>query len=295
MSPRVSRPIIFVKSMEKVELIDMKIWHGIMSNQLRWAITVLFCYLFIVLFAQNCFAQIQKESVQEQDIQLVWSANHGQGEQVFFSTYTDNQWTIPVQISNSSDFVFKPVSSVGNDGKIWVLWTQNTEKGNFLQFTVRNSKWSEVQQIYTGMDNNRAVTVIVDANSTPWIAWTGTEESYSDVFWSRWNGQGWSKPVKAHADNNVPDVHPVLAINDSGHIVLSWQTYANEKYVTLSQYWDDRQWQQIPQGLDVTIEIKKICSSKELPPVPDFIKEPHKATFFVKTTDGAVSIPLSQL
>ncbi|MBU1232558.1 MAG: hypothetical protein KKC77_06680, partial [Proteobacteria bacterium] len=150
------------------------------------------------------------------------------------------------------------------------------------------------QQIDTGMDDNRAATLIVDANNTPWIAWTAAEESYSDVFWSRWNGKIWDSPLKAHGDNSVPDIHPALAIDESGQIILSWQTYADGKYMTVSQRWDGQQWQELPHVSAENIRKEKKKKSEELPEIPAFITERYKAKIFIKDTIGAGAVPLSQ-
>ena len=258
-------------------------------------VTIVSCCVLVFLSSRILSAESSEQGSSVLDIQLVWSTNYGQGEQVFFSKYKNKDWSIPIQISESHEFVFKPVSSVGNDGRIWVVWTQKDKDGSFLQFSVYNSSWREALPIDTGMKNNRAVTIIVDEDNTPWIAWAGIDTSYSDIFWSRWNGQGWEAPVQAHPDNKVPDINPALSLDDSGQIVLSWQTYVNGKYITITQSWDGRRWQRIPKGNEKNIGTKKIFHPEELPIMPDFIKEAHKATLFVKTNHGAVSIPFSRL
>lgn len=250
--------------------------------------------LLIVLANETAFGQGNEKLIQEREMNLVWSANHGQGEQIFFSTYKKNDWSIPVQISDSEELVFQPVSSVGDDGKIWVVWTAMEKNRGLLQFSVYDaSHWTKPRQIDTGMDDNRATTLIVDANNVPWIAWTAVDKSYSDVFWSRWNGKSWDSPVKAHSDNTVPDTHPALSRDETGQVVLSWKTYANGKYRSVFQVWDGYQWQGLAAASAEKIRNEKNSKVKELPEIPSFIKERHKATLFLKGKAGAESIPLS--
>jgi hypothetical protein len=228
-----------------------------------------------------------------QGLQLVFTADYGKGEQVFYSSYKKNDWTIPVQISESKNFVFHPVSSMGSDGKKWTLWTQADKKGKFLYYSVfSNSRWSLAKKIDTRMNDNRAATLVVDNNNIPWIAWLGEEKKYTDVFWTRWNGSGWDSPVKAHADNKVPDVQPQLALDDSGHVRLSWQTFIDGKYVVVSKTWDEQQRRLEKLARPGKSITKKIKEQVQLPPLPAFIKEPHKATLFIKTTVGTESVPL---
>lgn len=249
----------------------------------------------VVLLNGAVSAKANEQATQDREIHLVWSANQGQGEQVFFSNYKKNNWTIPVQISDSEEHVFQPVSAVGDDGKIWVVWTGLLMNKRLLQFSVfEKTHWTKPRQIDTGMDDNRAATLIIDADNTPWVAWTAAAESYSDVFWSRWNGKRWDVPVKAHSDNSVPDTHPALALDESGQVVLSWQTYADGKYITISQQWDGEQWQGLSHVNAQTIRKQKNLKSEKLPEIPTVIKERYKAKIFVKDTVGAGSVPLSQ-
>lgn len=262
----------------------------------RIVIPVCLLIVFVLGGTGAAAADKQADPHPARKIQLVWSADYGKGEQIFFSRFNGKNWTIPVQISESKHLVFKPVSAVGADGTIWVVWPESGKKGSILQFSVyRNSSWSRPQPIETGLSDNRAVTVIVDGDNRPWIAWTGAKKSYSDVFWSRWNGTGWDAPVMAHAENKVPDLHPELALDDSGHLVLSWQTYARGEYITLSKVWDGRQWKIRRSGTGEKRGNIKMQTMEELPALPECIPEPYKATLFIKSNEGAGSIPFSRL
>ncbi|MCF6188655.1 MAG: hypothetical protein L3J49_14425, partial [Desulfobulbaceae bacterium] len=135
----------------------------------------------------------------------------------------------------------------------------------------------------------------VDTSGRPWLAWTGAKKSYSDVFWSRWNGTDWDTPVMAHKENNVPDLHPELALDDSGRLILSWQTYMGGGYRTIMQEWDGRKWKTFQPDVKKKSAMKRSPELKNMPPLPEFIKEFQKATLFMKTKEGAGSIPLPLL
>jgi hypothetical protein len=254
------------------------------------------CFLFVFISNRPLLAEQNESAAQNPNINIVWSDNNGRSEQIYFSSYMNNNWTSPVQLSDGANFVFHPISSSGDDRKIWVVWTKRDKNGNFLQFSVYNkSQWSQQKQIKTDINDNRAVTIVVDKSNMPWIAIEGIGNSYSDIYWTRWNGREWEVPTKAHADNKVPDVHPALSIDAFGNIILSWQTYANGMYVTVSQTWDGQSWKKISPKADAISKKKMIQNKKRLPVLPKFIKTPEKATLFLKTQDGVESIPLSLL
>ncbi len=261
----------------------------------RFCTIILVCLMLNLLLSQVLHAQIAEDIKQAQDIKLVWSAkNYGQGEQIYYSSFKKDKWTTPVQLSHSADLVFQPASSSGTDGKVWVVWSRQDKSGSFIQFTVYSaSGWLQPRQIDTGMDNNKAVAIIVDHDNTPWIAWTAIDDIYPEIFWSRWNGQGWDLPVRAHDKNKVPDIQPVLALDESGNINLSWQTYLDGKYVIVSQVWKGQQWQTVSSEFGDNIRKKLIQGDKGSFLVPDFVEDPRKASLFIKRTDGAGSLPLS--
>lgn len=264
-------------------------------NPLHGPGVIMLFFLSVLLWSQVLCAQPTKNLIQEDEVKIVWSADYGQGEQVFFSSFMKNTWTSPVQLSDSTELVYHSAISSGDDGRIWAVWSRQDKKKSFLEFTIySSSKWSKPRKINTGLDNNKSVTVIVDKNNIPWIAWAGVENKYSDIFWSRWDGQRWDLPVKVHTDNDVPDINPTLILDDSGHIILTWHTFADGKYVTVSKTWDGQQWQ-VSSNDSEKIKINTIfAESMNMPTIPGFIKERRRATFFIKGNHGAGSIPLSK-
>ncbi|MFH2122646.1 MAG: hypothetical protein ABIJ50_04095 [Pseudomonadota bacterium] len=259
---------------------------------LRFLVFFLGCSLFVLFTHQENYADSIDTSNGGHDYKIVWSVNKHQGEQVYFSSYEKGRWTTPVQLSDSGDLAFHPTVSSGVDGRLWVVWTREDEKGSFLQFSTFNSSlWTKPRQIDTGMNNNKSATIVVDRNNSAWIAWTSVTEIYSDIYWSRWDGVQWAKPIKAHADNKVPDLNPILSLDDSGQIILSWQTFANGKYMTVSQKFDKKQWKNTSNVYRESLATKQ----KNLPHPPDFIKEFRKATISVKENGSSWSTPLSLL
>lgn len=252
--------------------------------------------LFILLiFGSN--AQTSELSGQEKEVKLVWSAsNYGRGEQIYFSSYKKNRWDNPVQLSDSSDMVFQPACSFGFDGTGWVVWARQDNQGIFLQFSVySDSLWMDAVTIDTGMNNNKAVTIIVDRDNVPWIAWTAIDDKYPDVFWSKWNGKRWEVPVRAHDHNSVPDVQPALSLDETGKVVLSWQTFAGGKYMTMSQCWNGKQWQAVSNKPNNEIRQKLLQGWKGEFSFPDFVEDPRKAMLFIQGKNEAGSFPLSFL
>ncbi len=289
MSPRISRPIMCVRLLPVIERVTGKK----MFNKVFISLGCVMLTVYLLVLSSVVHAEKVTPSPKLQDLQLIFSADYGEGEQIFFSKYKKNDWTVPRQISNSNTFVLHPVSSIGRDGTIWVVWSQADKAGFSLYYSLfRYSRWSKAKKIEISMKDNRAATLIVDNDNIPWLAWIAVDKTYSDVFLSRWNGVAWGTPDKAHVDNKVPDIQPRLRLNKSGGITLFWQTFADGRYVTESKILGDQQGTPehiIPKNKSMGIKIQE---NVQLPALPPFITERHKATLFIKTDEGAEAVPL---
>jgi len=228
---------------------------------------------------------------------IAWTTDNGHGEQVYFSRYEQDSWSPPVQLSDERELVFQPVAGSGTNGRIWVIWSRQDKDGSHLQYSVRNGeRWEKPRLIDTGMNSNTAAAVVVDRDNIPWLVWTGVEDTYPDIFWSRWNGRDWERPEKVNQNNNVPDLDPSLTLDEFGHVLVSWRTFAKGRYSTVTRSWDGKQW---VTALSEPVTNRRKDSADfvrtEMAPLPTFVTDPRKATLHIQYKGGACSILLSQL
>jgi len=261
--------------------------------------TVIVLGLVFFFFSYSLLsAQIADKALPEQDLSLslIWTADSKRGKQVLFSAFKDKKWTIPVLLTESKQQVYHAAVSSGDDGKIWAVWIREEAGGSFPQWSVyRSTGWSQPRRVVTGLDRNKAVSVIVDSANVPWIAWSGVDKKYPDIFWSRWNGEAWESAARAHAINEVPDLDPSLGLDGSGHVVLSWQTFVDGRYVTVSKNWDGQGWRtDFSSSMQAKMKNNLHERTRKIT-LPDFIKDPGQASLFIKGQDGAVSISVMDL
>lgn len=251
------------------------------------------CFLVLVSTGVNAFSKSHGSSGEISDIQIVWTDNYDESEQVYLSHYQKGEWSLPVQISKSNTYVFHAVSGVGSRGKRWAVWTRKDKKNHSLQWSVSShSNWSPPQEIKSGLPDNRATTMIVDSNNTPWIVWEGARDSYSDIYWSRWKEDGWSAPERIHGANKVPDIEPELFLDSSGKIFLSYQTVQQKRYVTVSKSWDGKKWKSVAVNPGTSIK-QRLFNPKNTIKYPQFIQKDHQATLYLRRNGTAGSTLLS--
>lgn len=254
------------------------------------------CLLTAILATFVFAAGTDCAMVTEQEIKLVWTGDYGQGEQVYLSSCEEGIWSPSVRLSDAAGHVFHAAVGSGDDGKVWAAWALQDGQKSYLEYTVFDThEWKPPQRITVKTGNNTGVSLVVDRNNTPWLAWAGVGNTYTDIFWSRWNGQQWESPAKAHSENSVPDLNPQLFLDDNGEIILSWQTFAREekKYVTVSQIWNGVQWHPAPAGTGENVNNKISSDHSLLPAIPDFVQDRRQAALFVRSKDGAGSAPLT--
>lgn len=260
----------------------------------RLQLTVCFSIIITAVFLHAVTASAANNKWRpEINFELVSINDFGHGDQVFYSSYLKQSWTTPVQISNSSSHVYHPAVSRGHDNQKWIVWTQEDKIGKHLYYSVfSNQRWSKAKKINTETKDNRSASLIVDDYDMPWLAWEGADDGYSDVFWCKWNGKEWGKPVKAHRENDVPDIRPGLSLSEAGSVELSWMTYQGDKYVNAIVTLDDskpglRNYRQMEKRND-----NGFYTKFAIPPLPSFVKKKHKAALFLRTLEGSGSVPV---
>ncbi|GAB4332533.1 MAG: hypothetical protein Kow0089_00440 [Desulfobulbaceae bacterium] len=233
------------------------------------------------------------------ELQLVWSGKTDRGVQIFFSRYAKKGWVNPVRLSDADEMVFLPGVASGTDNRIWAAWSRldTRKKTAYLEYAMYDgSSWRQPERIRTGLKDCRAVTVMVDRDNIPWLAWEGIEKKYTDIFVSRWSDGKWSPARRVHVPNAVPDIEPALSLDAFGRLVLAWRTFSDGRYVETAKRWDGVRWQPAAFSPEEDVVRQTLGSKMELPPLPaGLAAEPHRVGIFMKGARGAASLPLARI
>ena len=232
-----------------------------------------------------------KDKYQWVTLCLVWTAKYDDNEQVFFSQYLKDKWTIPVQISSGASTKFHATGTIARNGVVWIAWTQVDKKGNFLYLaSIRNGVFAKAKKINTDMVDNREATIAIDGSNRVLLAWTAIDKNYPDIFWLIRNGQKWSKTKKVHINNNVPDGGPSLITDENANIFLSWKTYSDGASVGRFKKLTGGFWQDDVQYEKWYNTIMK-TRRKHTPKLPKSVWEAGNATYLFMDSYGAGVLP----
>ena len=112
-------------------------------------------------------------------------------------------------------------------GWLWAAWEAETDAGVDLEYSRWDGEaWSPPLQVHhrpTAWD--RAPSLAIASNGTPWLAWSSSERSRpgaSRVYVSHWAGHSWSDPERVPLGRALRAKEPALAPAPDGGLWLAW-------------------------------------------------------------------------
>jgi hypothetical protein len=155
----------------------------------------------------------------------------------------DGVWQAPERISEGEGVDVVPALTATGDGEFFVIWTSYEQGQSELRYRrYQDGAWTEQQVFSTGLVANTSPTVLVDGQQNLWIAWAGFNGVSDELYISTLDESGFAPP-QALTDNAVPDVQPVLGLDEaSGQPWIQWQQYSPQGYLFLQTSWDGSQW-----------------------------------------------------
>lgn len=217
---------------------------------------------------------------------LVWVADGQQGDGgVYFAARHGGNWSEPLRVSNDNARNLHPCIYSSAGGKKWLVWTA-IEQGTFnIHYAVGHADetWSIPEILLTGLSSNFAPTVIVDDNEVPWVVWSGNNGIFNDeIYFSRFIDGKWEDAQLVNDANNVPDIKPVIAINEQRKIQVTWDGYRDGNYLQLRAVWsaNGQEWEKVDDSDTVSTAENKAYVSDQGSGLPDFVKDSHQ--FFLR-------------
>ena len=179
------------------------------------------------------------------NIHMVWqdfplTGNH----EIFYSRWNSTDWSTPVNISNTAGRSTFPAISVDTSGKLHVIWADLSPGQSELLYNQWDGEhWSKPVTISTnfGEQDSSVSAIAVDASGNPHVVWTDNNQGQFEIFYSRWNGTGWSNAV--NISNNAGESHiPAIAVDASGHPHVIWNDDTHGNYDIFYSRWDGINW-----------------------------------------------------
>lgn len=252
-------------------------------------------FLVTVIFPEMIFANDVKNC--SHSIGIVWSDTDGVDEEIFFSSYENDHWAAPIQVSDNDVTDYLPVAVTGNDCRTWVVWSSPSAQGIFLYFRMFfKGSWSDVKPFRTGMKSNTAPSLLIGPDNLPWVLWAGFDGTDDDIFYSKWTGLSWSSPARVNENDEFPDILPKITSEPLGLPRVQWLGFDGLAYVTFSSDWEGGTWgkeMKMTQALFPKQELKGNIAT--LPDLPGFIRDVKKASIYQLNSKTCFSVSLRSL
>ena len=253
-------------------------------------------YLFLFSVISNVSAG-DKEDAVNTEAELVWSEFDGEDYEIYFSNLSNNKWASKVQITNNNLTDFHPCISSGDDGITWAVWSAiSGEKTHLFYSNLDGSSWSTPTQINTNLSSNIAPSIIIDNENIPWVVWAGFDGQDDDIWFTRWNGDDWEEPQRVNKDDSMPDILPIIGIDEEGKPWVKWSGYDGERYINYSCKWTGAEWSD-EKGAKRSNSYNSMIKNEVdlIPELPDFLDDSDKASIHITGGGQIKSIPLRYL
>jgi hypothetical protein len=172
-----------------------------------------------------------------------WSDKSGSEHAIYISRQAGDSWEKPQKVSANEGVNVVPavVNPSGND--LMVVWSNYAGSEAQLHYRqLQGGQWSEEKKYYTGLTSNLAPSVSVDGNGKIWLVWVGFNGISDEIYFATWNGTSFT-PAQAITANDVPDIQPVLGIDEAtGTPWVQWLQYSPKGYVKYESSWSNSAW-----------------------------------------------------
>jgi len=232
--------------------------------------------------------------------ELVWSESDGENFQIVYSRFENRRWSDEVHITNTKVANILPCIGRGPDGVAWVVWSVVNELGNPILFYSLSDgdSWSQPILIPTDFVSDTAPSVVVSSDNVAHIVWSGFDGKVDNIYYISRKESLWSDPQKVNLDNAVPDILPIIGINDAGNLWVYWSGYdGGGKYRNYSSIQNGLKWEgETEENVSDNIYLAMIKKAVgQIPALPQSVSDPAKASIYVENSGQIQSLPLRYL
>ncbi len=228
---------------------------------------------------------------------LVWPDVADGTYHIFYSAQDHSGlWSSKIKISHSDQLNLAPTIVTDSHGITWVVWVEVIGTESQLVYSTYDGElWSPPQTIFTGLSSNTGPALAVGSDNIPWLVWAGFDGIDDDIYFSKWNGSDWNQPERVHQDNNVPDILPRLNMSTENTMVLYWDGFESDRYWKFVSIWNGAIWQAKKVASPDLYQDMLEKQNDIIPELPDFVKEPLKASITIQYKEPFQSFKLREL
>ena len=177
----------------------------------------------------------------ESNVLVVWYVEPLAESRILYQRWDGESWSDSFEIGSGRT----PLIAAG-EGNVYELGDAAASGQEFVyrRSTDGGNSWSELENISIAdvSPANVEHSILIDSAGHLHLAWSQFRDpSHSDLFYSHWDGNSWSKPILISDGGNYSN-RPSLAITQAGGIHFVWLSNAGGRYDIYHRYWDGAAW-----------------------------------------------------
>ncbi len=178
----------------------------------------------------------------EGNVHVAWYVEPLADSRILYQRWDGESWADSVDIGEGRG----PIIASG-EGNVYVLGDDAVSSGRELVYarsTDGGDSWSDLESISTDgiLPENAERAILMDSAGHLHLTWSQFGgPSHSDLFYSRWDGDSWSKPISISDGSNYAN-RPSLATTEEGGLHFVWLSNAGGRYDVYHRHWDGAAW-----------------------------------------------------
>ena len=177
------------------------------------------------------FPDIATNPADRSEVWMVWVSYDGYRDEVRLAKYDNAQsrWATWTQIPGVSGDVWKPRLAFAEQGRIWVIWSQQVD-GNFDLYArwYDGAAYGPLQRLTSAAQSDFDHDVYY-RDGRIHLAWQAHRGRQSDIFYMVYENGRWGREVRI-SDSPRNDWEPAVAADSKGAVTVAWDTYDKGRY-----------------------------------------------------------------
>ena len=163
--------------------------------------------------------------------------------EIYAIQWQGSTWSLPKNVSQTSGGSFAPDAAAGPDGKIYVVWADNSSGSNqlYLASSADGSNWSGGAILINGVPAaGSAPALAIDPSGTLHIAWQVRDGTTGklEIFYTRGNGTTWTLAENLSGSSTINSAFADVVAEAGSIASVTWEedlSGGSEIYFTSGQ------------------------------------------------------------
>ncbi|NOZ05557.1 MAG: exo-alpha-sialidase [Chloroflexi bacterium] len=185
--------------------------------------------------------------------------------EIYIIQWQGSNWSLPKNVSQTSGGSFAPDAAIGPDGKIYVVWADNSAGSNhlYLASSADGSNWSGGAILINGVPvAGSAPALAVDPSGTLHIAWQDRDGTTGklEILYTRGDGSTWSLAENLSGSSTINSAFADVVAEAGGIASVTWEedlASGSEIYFTSGQ---PGNWS-VPQSVSASANVASVLPS----------------------------------